>query len=135
MSIHPACRFSQPEIHTATMESRNYRSLLALFVSPVVRTYNEWPIRSLYGHTRCIVGCEACPMKLHNGATVFLFSVKEILRGRFCWFGHLERLVVAAAIDRWHLRPHGPQIGCQRSAMVNAVIVQEAEIYNCRKIE
>src|SRR5208283_112938 len=49
--------------------------------------------------------------------------------------GHLERLVVAAAVDLGHFRSHGAQIGRQLTAVVNAVIVEESEIEGGRQVE
>src|ERR1700678_2077966 len=65
-----------------------------------------------------------------------LFIIKgQILRGGFFACGSVERLVVATAVDRWHLRSHRTQVGCQLAPVMDAVIVQEAQVQHCRKIE
>ena len=47
----------------------------------------------------------------------------------------LEWLVVAAAVDGRHLGAHGPQIGGQGPAVMDAVIVQESQVERDRQIK
>src|ERR1700751_1133250 len=50
--------------------------------------------------------------------------------------GHaLEGLVVAAAVNRRAFRAHRAQVGGERPTVMNHVIVQEAEIGECRQVE
>ena len=64
-------------------------------------------------------------------------AVAMNLRGRLFRRGRPrdERLVITAAVDRRHLRSHGPQIRRQLAAMMNAVVVEESQIQHCRQVE
>src|SRR5438445_535137 len=55
--------------------------------------------------------------------------------GYRCRHRRLERLVIAAAVDRRHFRSHGAQVRGQGAAVVNAVIVEKSEIEHGRQVE
>src|SRR5581483_4069044 len=70
------------------------------------------------------------------GGGARLISLERQLLGRAAGrFLSLPRLVVAAAVNGWALRPHRTQIARKLPAMVNTVIVQEPEIHHGGQVE
>src|ERR1700722_8924963 len=68
-----------------------------------------------------------------SGPGAALLRIKVLRRTSRYW--RAERLVEAAAVDRRYFRSHGSEISYQLAAMVNHVVVQEAEIQHGRQIE